>query len=192
MTITNSHHRRLILLEFNELCPDLIDKFIGEGILPNFKRLRDAADTFVTHTNEAILEPWIQWVTVHTGVPLAEHGIVDLDEAKKLRHPTFWEERANQNVLLISPMNVNFKHARGSVFLPDPWAASQSPSEEVSALHAFIRFAVGNHARSDSLQDTSTFAALRYLLSHGVSGESIAATAKQLWSERFSSSKPKW
>ena len=109
-------NQRLILLEFNELCPHLVDRFIGEGALPNFKRLRDASETFITHTNEEVLEPWIQWVTVHTGVPLSEHGIKDLDEAEKVAHNTFWDGLAEENVLLMSPMNVKFR--RQSIVVP--------------------------------------------------------------------------
>ncbi len=38
-------NQRLILLEFNKLCPHLVDRFIDDGALPNFKRLRDASET---------------------------------------------------------------------------------------------------------------------------------------------------
>ncbi len=128
MPMLGRRNQRLILLEFNELCPNLVEQFIGEGLLPNFKRLRDASETFITHTSEEVLEPWIQWVTVHTGVPLSEHGIKDLDEAEKVKHNTFWDELDKENVLLMSPMNVKFRRRDQSLFMPDPWAASQMPS----------------------------------------------------------------
>src|ERR1041384_4116543 len=120
---TEQTNKRLILLELNELCPQLLDTFIAQGHLPNFEKLQRRSRQFITHTTEELLEPWIQWVTVHTGVPLSEHGIIDLDEADKLRHSAFWETL--DPVLLLSPMNVKFAQAGESVFLPDPWAASQ-------------------------------------------------------------------
>ena len=32
--------RRVVVLELNELCPPLIDRFMASGDLPNFARLR--------------------------------------------------------------------------------------------------------------------------------------------------------
>jgi hypothetical protein len=184
--------KRLILLEFNELCPSLIDKFIAEGILPNFEALRDASERFVTSAADEVLEPWIQWVTVHTGVPLAEHGILDLDEADKLVHSPFWEAFEEDNVLLMSPMNVKARRGRGSLFFPDPWAASQPPSEELEALHRFVRLAVTNHARTDKLGGRDAAAALRFLLAHGLSARSMTKIVRQVAEERLGRRDVKW
>lgn len=184
--------RRLILLEFNELCPSLIDKFIGEGVLPNFKKLKEASETFVTHTDEEFLEPWIQWVTLHTGVPVSEHHIMDLDEANKLNHKPFWDDVADANVLLVSPMNVKFSRADRSIFIPDPWAASQTPSPEVKPFCKFIRSAITGHARTDKFNASDAWGAVRFLGSHGVSFDSIKGAISQLWQERVGSLDVKW
>lgn len=188
----NTEHtkRRLILLELNELCPQLLDTFIARGHLPNFERLRRISRKFITHTTEELLEPWIQWVTVHTGVPSSEHGIVDLDEADKLRHSAFWE--GLDPVLLLSPMNVKFAQGDESVFLPDPWAASQAPSRALQPLHKFIRAAVHGHARDERFDARDVLSALRFLVSHGLGLESCAAIAKQLTTERISAKDVKW
>lgn len=184
--------RRLILLEFNELCPGLIDKFISEGALPNFKRLREMSDTFVTHTTEEVLEPWIQWVTVHTGVPVSEHRIMDLDEADKLNHKPFWDDLQDANVLLVSPMNVKFSRADRSIFIPDPWAASQSPSPEVKPFCKFIRSAITGHARTDRFNASDAWGAIRFLAGHGVTWDSIRGAVTQLAQERSSNRDVKW
>src|SRR5687768_10063457 len=159
--------RRLLLLEFNELCPGLIEKFMAEGALPNFKRLRERSRAFITHTSEAVLEPWIQWVTVHTGVPLDQHGIVDLDEAAKLKHEAFWDGLKSDNVLLMCPMNVRFERTDGSIFMPDPWAASQTPSRDIEPFSRFVRSAVNTHARASGFEKKVAIDALRYLVKHG-------------------------
>ena len=177
--------RRLILLEFNELCPSLINKFIGEGVLPNFKKLKEASETFVTHTDEEFLEPWIQWVTLHTGVPVSEHHIMDLDEANKLNHKPFWDDVADANVLLVSPMNVKFSRADRSIFIPDPWAASQTPSPEVKPFCKFIRSAITGHARTDKFNASDAWGAVRFLGSHGVSFDSIKGAISQLWPQKW-------
>ena len=61
----------VILLEFNELCPSLMGQFIQQGKLPNFQRFYNESAVYTTDAEEQPpnLEPWIQWVTVHTGQP---------------------------------------------------------------------------------------------------------------------------
>lgn len=58
----------------------LMDKFISKGHLPHFDRLRQESHVFVTEAAECApyLEPWIQWVTVHTSMNYDEYGIFDL------------------------------------------------------------------------------------------------------------------
>jgi hypothetical protein len=185
-------NQRLILLEFNELCPPLVDRFIDEGALPNFKRLRDASETFITHTNEEILEPWIQWVTVHTGVPSSQHGIKDLDEAEKVAHATFWDGLTEENVLLMSPMNVKFLRRNQSLFMPDPWAASQTASAELEPFSNFVRAAVNSHARTDRLDLKIASRAVRFLLTHGLTIKTLAAACRQLLAEKLSGRDVKW
>lgn len=183
---------RLLLLEFNELCPSLIEKFMAEGSLPNFKRLRERSRAFITHTNESVLEPWIQWVTVHTGVPLDQHGILDLDEAPKLKHEAFWDALKSDNVLLMCPMNVRFNRNDGSIFMPDPWAASQAPSSEIEPFYRFVRSAVNTHARSSGFEKKVALDAIRYLASHGMSFGTFMSLTRQLIGERIGSQDVKW
>jgi hypothetical protein len=72
----------VVLLEFDELTPALMDRFIADGKLPNFARLHASSEVFISDAEEQepYLEPWILWVTVHTGVPYSEHGIFRLAE----------------------------------------------------------------------------------------------------------------
>jgi len=51
----------MIVLEFNELSPALMETFIDQGYLPNFKRLRDESSVFTTDAEEVApnLDPWI-------------------------------------------------------------------------------------------------------------------------------------
>lgn len=183
---------RLLLLELNELCPSLIERFMAEGALPNFKRLRDRSRAFITHTNESVLEPWIQWVTVHTGVPMDQHGILDLDEAPKLQHEAFWDAMTSDNVLLMCPMNVRFNRNDGSIFMPDPWAASQSPTHEIEPFYRFVRSAVNTHARSSGFEKKVALDAIKYLAGHGMTFQTFLALTQQLIAERIGSQDVKW
>ena len=66
----SSMSENVILLEFNELSPTLMNRFIGQGHLPNFKRFSEEAAVYLTEAEERApyLDPWIQWITVHTGL----------------------------------------------------------------------------------------------------------------------------
>ncbi len=41
-----------LFLEFNELCSDLMRRFIEQGELPNFKRLLDQSIEYTTNADE--------------------------------------------------------------------------------------------------------------------------------------------
>jgi len=62
--------KKLVMVEFNELCPHLMQRFIDAGELPNFAKMQKAS---VVRTTDAQasgeeLNPWIQWVDLHTGL----------------------------------------------------------------------------------------------------------------------------
>ena len=85
--------RAVIVLEFNELSPVLMQRFIDAGHLPGFRRLRDEAGIWTTDAGERppFLEPWIQWITVHSGQRYAEHGVFNLDEGHRASAPRIWD-----------------------------------------------------------------------------------------------------
>src|SRR5262245_34547232 len=77
---------RMIVLEFNELCQDLIAEFMERGLLPNFRRLHARSSVFSTEAGEVSpnLQPWIQWPSVHSGMTFAEHAVVNLGDGYQL------------------------------------------------------------------------------------------------------------
>jgi hypothetical protein len=85
--------RAVIVLEFNELSPVLMRRFIEAGEVPFFRRLHDEASVWVTEAKERppFLEPWIQWITVHSGESYHEHGVFNLDEGHRTTAPCIWD-----------------------------------------------------------------------------------------------------
>jgi hypothetical protein len=83
----------VLLLEFNELSPRLMDQFMAVGQLPNFKILYDESEIYVTEAVEKYpyLEPWIQWITVHCGLNYDEHGVYRLGDGLQLDKPCIWD-----------------------------------------------------------------------------------------------------
>ncbi|SHK29783.1 hypothetical protein SAMN05443637_104283 [Pseudonocardia thermophila] len=119
---------RTILIEFNELSPRLLDRFIAEGHLPAFRAFRDSSVVFTTDAGEdpPALEPWIQWVTVHSGLPYSEHQVFALgDGRRKLTKPLLGDvlARAGVPVGIFSSMNTNYLRRPGDAgyVVPDPW-----------------------------------------------------------------------
>src|SRR5262245_369140 len=110
---------RVLMFEFNELVPSIMTRFMNEGQIPNFKSLYDQADVFITDagtTDPDVLEPWVQWVDVHTGVDYEEHGVRQLSEGEKYTGKRIWDVvfDAGKPAWVCGSMNVHCaSHPRG-------------------------------------------------------------------------------
>src|SRR5215470_15527589 len=85
--------RKVIVLEFNELCPPLLERWMSAGKLPHFKRFYDSSRIFTAVADEARpdrLEPWIQWYSVHTGLSHRQHGVLHLTDGPAAGHQDIW------------------------------------------------------------------------------------------------------
>lgn len=183
--------RRLIMLEFNELCPTLMDRFIAEGRLPNFRRLRDSSAVYTTDAEEKApyLEPWIQWVTVHTGLSYKQHGAFDLGDGHKVAYPRLWDlvGETGRKVWICGSMNAAFRKPIDGYVLPDPWSTGIEPypKGEFEPYVKFVRHNVHEHTRekgtatrSDQLQF------VKFMIRHGMSVDTVTQIVKQLMAER--------
>jgi hypothetical protein len=165
-------------------------EFIAQGKLPNFKKLRDSSSAYITQATEEqrLLEPWIQWVNVHTGVPHAVHGIELLGEGDKIKQPAVWDlvSDAGMKVWVCSSMNINCApNINGSV-LPDPWSRETliKPAA-LETFYNFVRKQVQEHSNANaSFKKSDYLKFLAFMASHGLSAETIRLTIKQLRSER--------
>jgi len=180
----------LVLLEFNELTPALMDRFMADGKLPNFARLRSASEIFVSDAEEQepYLEPWIQWVTVHTGMPYSDHGIFRLSEGHKLRYANVWDlvSRGEHSVWICGSMNANWATTTPGYVLPDPWSADIAPRPD--ALLPYFRFVQRNVQEYTNdrvpLSKSDYLRFIRFMWEHGLSANSTASILRQLLSEK--------
>ena len=71
---------KTILLGINEINFDYIKFYIRKGLLPNFKKIFEIQAPLETISEKEyrLLEPWVQWLTVHTGKTFDEHKIFRL------------------------------------------------------------------------------------------------------------------
>lgn len=182
--------RSVIILELNELSPRLMDRFLAEGRLPGFARLRSESMVMVTDPEEPQerLNPWIQWVTVHTGVSSGEHGIEKLGEAAQLEHPTIASilGKAGLPSWICGSMNVPDGGSPLGAYLPDPWNPDDSPRPSaLSAYSDFVRTNVHEHTNEAAQMSARLAAAfVWFMVRNGLSLSTIRRTLDQLAAER--------
>lgn len=120
----------MIVLALNELNIAFVNGYIAQGKLPNFKKLLQ--NGIVTTTSESkydLLEPWIQWVTVQTGLPYAKHKIFrlgDIVENPNLKQIFEELESLGLSIGAISPFNADNRLSNAKFFVPDPWTQTNA------------------------------------------------------------------
>lgn len=116
---------KLFQLELNEINFDFVQRYGALGELPNLNRLIDRHGLIETTSESRYeeLEPWIQWVTAHTGLSLKEHGVFRLGDIVEHDLCQIWEwlEERGVRVAATSPMNASNRTRDAAFFLPDPW-----------------------------------------------------------------------
>lgn len=140
----------VILLEFNELSPSSMDRFMDDGKLPNFQRLYSGPKVYTTDAEEdpPKLNPWIQWITVHSGLPFAEHGVFQLNDGHKLKQKCIWDllSDAKLRVWVCGSMNVRHDLPLNGLILPDPWTTETAPyPDELLPFFRFVQRNVQEH-----------------------------------------------
>lgn len=141
----------LYLIELNEINFEFVKYYIDRGQLPCFAHLiaKHGVGTTVSETVYDHIEPWIQWVTAHTGKTLDEHGVFRLGDIVDRDIEQIWErlERRGLAVGAVSPMNASNRLKKPSFFVPDPWTPSTvSADGATQALYRAVRQAVGDNA----------------------------------------------
>ncbi len=189
----------VILIEFNELCPRLLDFWMAAGHLPNFKRFYEQSQVFVTEadeTNPINLEPWIQWYSVHTGLPYQKHGVFHLTDGPRAGHPDIWSvlHDHGKRVWNCSSMNARGFSFSGSAFLPDPWCTTErAHPAELETFRRFVAHHVQEYSNPDpdfGLWDNAQFAG--FMATHGLRLTTVSAIVQQLASELAEPEKKKW
>jgi hypothetical protein len=190
---------RVIVLELNELTPALMDRFISQGHLPGFERMRSESVACITDAEERApaLNPWVQWVTVHTGLSLQEHGVFLLNDGPKFRAPRIWDivADAGKRAWICGSMNsaMNTSHPENLFILPDPWAVGvrPHPPNMFDAFYDLVSRYVQEYTRDKPpLSKVAYLRFMRFMVENGLSPKTVMETMRQLYGERLS--KTKW
>jgi len=143
---------RLLFLELNEINFESVSYYCSQGRLPHFGRLIEHCGWSTTGSERQYehLEPWIQWVTAHTGLTFAEHGVFRLGDIIGHDLPQIWErlEQHGLRVGAISPMNAKHRLRNPAFFVPDPWTRTGiSAPPSLRRLSNAISQAVNDNAK---------------------------------------------
>ncbi len=189
----------VILVEFNELCPPLLSKWMAQGILPNFKKFHDNAEVFTTGPcvpEQHYLEPWIQWYSVHTGLGYDQHNVFHLADGPLADFPDIWSILSDAGISVgnCGSMNARGFEIPGSYFLPDPWCTTERAyPEDLRAFHDFVSYSVREYSNTDAQLGSAIYANfLKFMLRHGLGVSTVAAIAKQLTAERIADRRLSW
>ncbi|MBP9693406.1 MAG: alkaline phosphatase family protein [Alphaproteobacteria bacterium] len=182
--------KRLIVVEFNELCPSLLQRWMGEGILPNFKKFYDHSISYVTEADSdpPHLEPWVQWYSLHTGLDFEQHQVKNLTDGPRAKFPDIWSvlHKNGKTASSCSSMNVKGFENEGSFFIPDPWSTTEKAyPEKLNKLYRFVSNRVQEYSnKSNKPSFTESLGFLFFCLTHGLKISTLFKIAFLLFEEK--------
>jgi type I phosphodiesterase/nucleotide pyrophosphatase len=199
MTMSTSKKDKLILLEFNELCPSLIEKWMLADDLPNFKAFYDASQIYLSQSDEPeapFLEPWIQWYSLHTGLNYRQHKVFRLTDGPLAGHKDIWSTLQENGLQVgnFSSMNAAAIQNCSGFYVPDPWCTGQnSHPNNLQKFQDFVQSQVQEYTNTSN-QDTiwNQIAIGTNLIKLGVTPKTIGKIVSQLKAEKFGGANIGW
>ncbi len=154
----------MFLLEINEFNPELMRQAASKLDCKNLQRILSFphSRTITSDLRERFgLDPWVQWVSIHTGKTSSEHGVSHLGDVPSLKFPQVWEQldSAGYRCGVWGAMNASKGRAeKMEFFFPDPWTFSETAyPEELNDLLAFPRYYSKNYCDLDKKQALRAF-----------------------------------
>ena len=179
---------RMIVLEFNELCPSLLRRFMDEGRLPHFKALYESSTVYTTDAGEQPpnLEPWIQWFTLHSGEPYDRHHVYHLGDGRRFEGKLMAQRlsEAGVRVGVFGSMNTNYRQLDG-YYIPDPWdVEAKAWPAWLAPFYDTVARQVQESSRRDAFKagDMARFGL--FVLRHGLRPGTAWQAVRQLLDER--------
>lgn len=157
---------------------------MARGLLPNFTRFFESSTIYTTNAEEeSELNPWVQWVTVHSGMPHSDHGISHLGDGRCLEHACLGTvlSDAGIRVGICSSMNTNYERLSGYV-IPDPWdTGGIAYPDWLQPFYRVVSDQVQENSRNGSIGKRDALHFALFLLRSGLRIQTAQKIAKQLW-----------
>lgn len=143
----------VFVLEMNEINSEILQSLVARGKLPNLERLLRTHHVVETRASEDYhkLEPWIQWVTVHTGASQSAHKAFNLTDGQHLRLTQIWDALEAEGTVcgVVSPMNGRRGRITQGFYIPDPWSATDDAyPDSLKPIYKFLSERVNSHNAS--------------------------------------------
>lgn len=187
--------RKVLLLELNEINWRVVDRLIeqrGADFLPHFGKLRGEGAWAVQSAVERapLLDPWITWVTLHTGVSPAVHGASVLEQSSdSLRAPRTWQyaAQAGCKVGVFGSISAYPPPKLNGFVVPGPFApGNETHPLRLGPVQAVNRRYTQLHNQTTRAPTLAENAATAFaLVRMGLSLGTMAQVAKQLVRERL-------
>ena len=186
---TVTEPRKVLFLEMNELTWTILDPLIQQGKLPNFQRMIQEGTRSAPEAIERppFLDPWISWVTLHTGVDRTIHGAAVLGQDTVNAKRTWdYVVEAGKSVGIFGSISAYPPRPVPGFMVPGPFSPdNQTFPQYLSPALAFNRRYTQEHIKAagkaslpEMVQQT------RALLSLGVRPQTLAKVAQQLVMEK--------
>lgn len=183
--------RKVLFLEFNEITWTVADRFMREGKMPHLTRMRDEGTSAAPEALEVppFLDPWISWVTVHTGVDRSVHGAMVLEQdVDTIRAKRTWDYAldAGKSIGVFGSVSAYPPRPVPGFMVPGPFAPGPETYprflEPVQALNRKYTQVHHKNTQPDTLLDMAKQGV--DLLKLGLKPETCAKIALQLATER--------
>jgi hypothetical protein len=145
---------KLTLIELNEFNPDMLARAAAELNLRHVARLlaMPATETFTNDEQEHQgLDPWVQWVSIHSGQPTEVHGIRRLGMTARQNRDQLWNAvgKTGRSWGAWGVMNAPLGSRAGcDFFMPDPWSFEERAfPPALNNLLALPRYAAKNYLK---------------------------------------------
>ena len=123
--------KKLLIIELNEFNHEVVYKISKKYNLKNLlfflnqKKTKTLCEDEIEHHG---LDPWVQWVSIHTGKSSSIHKVKRLGSVPNLRFPQIWETLSDKNITsgVWGAMNAIRNNCHNCLFfVPDPWTFSE-------------------------------------------------------------------
>lgn len=121
--------KKLLFVEINECDFNFIkdgSKKFNFTYIDNFLKKRNKIETYTNDKIEGFnLDPWVQWVSVHTGTDSSYHKTYRLGQTLDRKIPQTWDLLSKKKIYcgVWGAFNATFRKNKNlKLFFPDPWS----------------------------------------------------------------------
>lgn len=156
--MVNVSQKKLLQIELNEFDPVFLLNQAEKLGLDHTKKFLEFSHT-TTITDDEVehqgLDPWVQWVNIHTGLPSTRHGIKRLGDTSSQTTPQIWETLASKGKSWIAwgVMNAPMGNGEGAeAFMPDPWSFDEvAYPDNLNDLLSLPRYMARNYLETNKI-----------------------------------------